>query len=38
MTLEQFFTWLFASGGSAMAASFILERIKKFEELTPEWK
>ena len=36
MTLSQFLTWLFASGGSAVVASFILERSGKYQELASE--
>jgi len=36
MTLIQFLTWLFASGGSAVVASFILERSKKYQDQASE--
>lgn len=38
MTINDFLTWLLASGGSISATSWILERIGKFQQLASDVK
>jgi hypothetical protein len=38
MDINQFLQWLLGSGGSIIAASWILERIGKFQAQTPDIK
>jgi hypothetical protein len=38
MGIEEFLSWLLASGGSVMVVSWIVERIPKFQELASDVK